>query len=63
MISASVPGRDVMTKTRSDRNMDSAIEWVTKTTVLRLPTPDPQHFEVQLFARHRIERTERLVHQ
>ena len=55
-----------MTTTRSARNTASGIEWVTNTMVLRVGAalaPYPQQLEVQLVARHRVERPEGLVHQ
>ena len=57
------PGRALMTTTRDERKTASGIEWVTKTTVVPGPLPDPQHLGVHPLAGHLVERAERLVHQ
>ena len=50
-------------RTRSDRKIASSTEWVTKITVSPVRCPDLQQLVLQLLARHRVERAERLVHQ
>ena len=52
-----------MTTTRVERKTASAIECVTKTTVEPLASQMSQQLDVQPFARHLVERTERLVHE
>ena len=57
------PGPALITTTRSASSAASSTEWVTKMHGNSGARPDLQEFVLQLFARQRIERAERLVHQ
>ena len=61
-ISSIVPGRLVITMTRSDRNTASGMEWVMRTLSSTL-RPDALQLEIHVLARHGVEGPERLVHQ
>ena len=56
-------GPAVSTTTRVPRNTASVMPWVTKMMVFFASSQIPQQLEVHLFARERVERAERLVHQ
>ena len=57
------PGPGDITTTRSARKIASSIECVTKITVSPVRDQISDQFVLQPFARHRVERAERLVHQ
>ena len=57
------PGAVLNTKMRSERNSASSMLWVTNTTVAPGARPDREKILLQLLARLRIERAERLVHE
>ena len=52
-----------MTKTRSLSSTDSEMLCVMKSTVCSDLGPDAQQLEAHLFARQRVERAERLIHE
>ena len=56
-------GRAEKTMMRSARNTASSTSWVTKMTVLRSARLELPQLQLQAFARQRVERAERLVHQ
>ena len=57
------PGPALITRTRSASSAASSTEWVTKIMVTRVRAQIAQQLALELLARERVERAERLIHQ